>query len=331
MTASPDTLVDTLESEGIVALPPMLDPAALAGLQEAFERVLAQPAFNTWYGYEQNEKWRLLVENALTVDPAVVDLALNPLLKTVLHRYLGPSYALTEARGWRTIRTTADFHGWHNDAWCDESVVDLKARPREVKLALSLTDVESGHFSYIAGTHRHNGPSRHWSPAEVEPMLGRRRDMLGKAGSAFLFDTAGVHRQTSPVLKPRNVLFLNFHDPAVRIQPLDVEQGRYRPLLLNAAFLPEMGDDDRRILGFGVRKGRPVRDCVVGLPNRRRYPVLHDGVKLALSARLELQELQRQVRRVSGGIGRRLRRLVGADTPPPAAGLPLDAAPAPRS
>ena len=36
------------------------------------------------------------------------------------------------------------------------------------------------------------------------------------------------HRQTAPVLKPRNVLFLNFHDPAVRIQSLDVEQGRYR-------------------------------------------------------------------------------------------------------
>lgn len=329
--AEADRLVALLERDGIAPLPAMLAPAALAGLQESFERVLERPAFNTWYGYEQNEKWRLLVENALTVDPAVVELALHPVLKAVLHRYIGAAYALTEARGWRTIRTTADFHGWHNDAWCDETVVDLARRPREIKLAMYLTDVESGHFSYIAGTHRHTGPSRHWTEAEVAPLAAQRRDMLGPAGSAFLFDTAGIHRQTTPVLKPRNVLFLNFHDPAVRIQPLDVEHGRYRPLLLNAAFLPEMDADDRRILGFGARKGRPVRDCVVGRADRRRYPALHGAVAATLAARLEVQELQRQVRRVTGGIGRRLRRLVRADAPKPSSGLALDAAPAPRS
>ena len=71
-------------------------------------------------------------------------------------------------------------------------------------------------------------------------MQARRRDMKGRAGTAFLFDTAGIHRQTTPVLQPRNVLFLNFHDPAVAIQSLDVEQGRYQPLLLNAA--PSMED-----------------------------------------------------------------------------------------
>ena len=59
---------------------------------------------------------------------------------------------------------------------------------------------------------------------QITAMSARRRDMKGPAGSAFLFDTAGIHRQTAPVLKPRNVLFLNFHDPAVRIQSLDVEQ-----------------------------------------------------------------------------------------------------------
>jgi hypothetical protein len=328
--ATADRVFAQLEQDGIAPLPAMLAPEALAGLQDSFERVLARPAFNTWVGYEQNEKWRLLVENALTVDPAVVGLALDPLLKSVLRRYIGPSFALTEARGWKTIRTTADFHGWHNDAWCDESKVDLSRRPREIKLAMYLTDVESGHFSYIAGSHTHAGPSRHWTEAEVAAMASRRRDMKGPAGSAFLFDTAGVHRQTTPVLKPRNVLFLNFHDPAVAIQALDVEHGRYQPLLLNAAFLPEMDDEDRRILGFGARKGRAVRDCTVGRPRIRRYPVLHGGVSMALAARLEIQELQRQVRRVTSGVGRRLRRLVRPNAAPPSTGLPLDATPAPR-
>lgn len=301
-----DALLHDLERDGIVALPPMLEPEALAGLQDSFERVLEQPAFNTWCGYEQNEKWRLLVENALTVDPAVVRLALNPLLKSVLRRYIGPGFALTEARGWKTIQTTTEFHGWHNDAWYDEGAVEAQQRPREIKLAMYLTDVESGHFSYIPGSHKPAGPARHWSPREVEPMLDRRRDMLGKAGTAFLFDTAGIHRQTTPVLKPRNVLFLNFHSPSIRIQALDREYGRYQPLLLNAAFLPPMDDEDRTILGFGVTKDRPASDCVVGRPKARRYPLLHRAVGLTLAARLEIQELQRQGQRIVSGLTRRL-------------------------
>jgi hypothetical protein len=306
LASTGDALLQALERDGIVALPAMLDPQSLAGLQGAFESVLAQPAFNTWHGYEQNEKWRLLVENALTLDPAVVRLALNPLLKSVLRRYIGPGFALTEARGWKTIRTKADFHGWHNDAWCDEAAIDPGRRPREVKLAMYLTDVESGHFSYIAGSHAPAGTPRHWSPREMEPMLSRRRDMLGPAGTAFLFDTAGIHRQTTPVLKPRNVLFLNFHDPSVRVQALDEGYGRYQPLLLNAAFLPPMDDEDRNILGFGGAKDRAASDCVVGRPAKRRYPWLHGAVEMALSARLEIQELQRQGRRVIGGLSRRL-------------------------
>ncbi len=131
--SSADDLLEALERDGVVALPPMLDAGALGGLQQSFERVLERPAFNTWRGYEQNEKWRVLVENALTVDPAVVRLALHPLLKSVLRRYIGPGFALTEARGWKTIRTTADFHGWHNDAWYDEAAVDPNRRPRAAR------------------------------------------------------------------------------------------------------------------------------------------------------------------------------------------------------
>ena len=169
-----------------------------------------------------------------------------------------------------------------------------------------LTDVKSGHFSYIPGSHDPAGTARHWSPREVEPMLSRRRDMLGKAGTAFLFDTAGVHRQTVPVLEPRNVLFLNFHNPSVRIQALDREHGRYRPLLLNAAFLPPMDDEDRAILGFGVTGDRPASECVVGRSDVRRYPWLHGAVELALAARLEIQELQRRRRWLVSGLRRRL-------------------------
>jgi hypothetical protein len=298
-------ILDALRTDGVVELPNLLTDDALAGLQRAFRRVLERPNFNTWNGYQQNEKWRILVENALTVDPAVVRLALDPLLKSVLHDYLGRDYALTEARGWRTIQTRTNFHGWHNDAWYKEPADATAPRPREVKLALYLTDVTSGHFAYIAGSHSAPGTPRHWSAREVAPMQGRQRNLMGRAGTAFLFDTAGIHCQTTPVLTARDVLFLNFHDPAVAIQKLDVDNGRYQPLLLNAAFLPELDADDRRILGFGRLKGSSVADNVVGLPSVRRFPWLHNAVEMGLAARLELLELHRQVRRVTN----RLRRL----------------------
>jgi hypothetical protein len=33
------------------------------------------------------------------------------------------------------------------------------------------------------------------------------------AGSAFLFDTSGIHRQGTPILQPRYAVFFNYHDP----------------------------------------------------------------------------------------------------------------------
>ena len=74
---------------------------------------------------------------------------------------------------------------------------------------------------------------------DVAPMMGAAQDVKGPAGTAFLFDTAGVHRQTTPVLEPRDVMFFNYHDPAVPLQDEDVRAGRYQPLALNAGFLPE--------------------------------------------------------------------------------------------
>lgn len=300
----PGTLLETLTRDGIVALPRLMDEADLRGLQQAFTTALAHPSFNTWIGYEQNEKWRLLVENALVLHPAVVRLALHPLVKAVIGAYLGPHMALTEARGWKTIATRTLFHGWHNDAWYAPST---SPPPREVKLALYLTDVESGYFSYIAGSHDPHLPPRHWSPRDVAPLIARRKDMRGPAGTLFLFDTAGIHCQTTPVLTPRNVLFLNYHDPDIPIQDEDIRQGRYRPLLLNAGFLPPLEPDDQRILGIG----RPAPDptaAAVGRPAARRYPLLHTMVASSLALRLEAQELNRQIRRVRSWVVRKCRR-----------------------
>ena len=74
---------------------------------------------------------------------------------------------------------------------------------------------------------------------------------MGPAGSAFLFDTSGTHRQGVPMLEPRQAVFYNYHDPDVPLQQEDIDYYRYHPLLLNAAFLGGLSPEDQRILGFG--------------------------------------------------------------------------------
>ncbi len=305
------SVTETLDRDGIVVLPNFLHGEALASIQDSFTRALARPSFNTWSGYEMMEKWRIQLENLLMIDPhCYSDCALHPLITEVMRRYIGPDAALVEARGWKTIRTTRNFHGWHGDAWFHPAAAAL--RPREVKLAIYLTDVTSGHFSYIAGSHHanHGHMPKHWGPRDVAPMMHLAKDIKGPAGTAFLFDTAGVHRQTTPVLEPRDVMFFNFHDPAIPLQDVDVQNGRYQPIALNAGFLPaEMSAADARILGFGRALGAPAHQGVIGRPSQVRYPVLHNTVAGMLALRLEIQELQRLAREVRRAMLSRLRAL----------------------
>ena len=46
-------------------------------------------------------------------------------------------------------------------------------------------------------------------------------------------------------------MFFNYHDPRVPLQKEDVAFYRYHPLLLNAALLGDLSNEDRQILGFG--------------------------------------------------------------------------------
>lgn len=300
-----DMAAEILREDGIVALPPLLPPDRLARLQSEFRRALARPTWNAWQGYEQTEKWRLMVEHALLIDPTAAEVALHPLALGAIRAHVGPDAQLVEAKGWRTVPTRRDFHGWHGDAWFHPSAA--AARPREVKLAIYLTDVteaEGGHFSYVTGSHDGDAAPRHWSAREVERLGGSVVHARGPAGTAILFDTWGVHRQSTPVLKPREALFFGYHDPAVPLQDEDREHGRYHPLLLNAGFLPAQPTPEQmRALGFGGALGEPVGSGVAGRhPTRLRFPLLHAASRAALAARLELLEVEREWRRIRRGI-----------------------------
>ena len=189
-----------------------------------------------------------MVEDVLLLDQGFVDLALHPLVKQILTRYLGDKYELNEAKGWKSLPTKRDFHGWHGDAWYDQTNAEI---PREVKLAFYLTDVRSGAFNYIKGTHRHQHPRPVRNHEVADVPASQILEVMGSAGSAFLFDTSGTHRQGVPMLEPRQAVFYNYHDPHVPLQKEDIDYYRYHPLLLNAAFLGNLSEEDQRILGFG--------------------------------------------------------------------------------
>lgn len=290
------SLADTLEAHGAVRLPRLVSDETLKDMQSAFASRLRFFRFNNVDGYEQTERKRLMVEDALTLAQGFVDIALHPVVTAVLDKYCGPRYELCEAKGWQTQPCKKDFHGWHGDAWYDQTKITDRI-PREVKLAFYLSDVKSGAFEYIRGSHGKQAPY-HLERSEAKKLpLEAKIDFLGPAGTAVLFDTSGIHRQGIPVLEPRRAVFYNYHDPDVPLQKGDVEFYRYHPLLLNAALLGGLSPEQMRILGFGNKTN--YQPYSIREPSHSRF---HKFVTTAHAALLHLDNwtsrASRRVRRV---------------------------------
>jgi hypothetical protein len=293
-------LVCDLERDGVVRLPNLFSPEQIRAMQRAFDARLERMRWNNLDGFEKTEPNRHMVEDVLALEQAFVDGALNDTVKMVLRRYLG-RFALVEARGWRSLPTRRDFHGWHGDEWYDQEVA--RDIPKEVKLGFFLTDVRSGAFNYIKGSHRKHAPRRirtvDLPTCPPEQIVA----VSGPAGTAFLFDTSGVHRQGVPLLEPRHVVFFNYHDPSVKLQEDDVKFYRYHPLLLNAAFLGDLSEEDHEILGFGDKT-----NYIPAFVRPSRSPRLHWMLTRVHEVNLRLDEVRERIatrlRRWTGG-GRR--------------------------
>jgi hypothetical protein len=244
-----DALADRLQHDGVVVLPRLLSDETLHSMQKAFAVRLQRMRWNNFEGYQKTEPYRHMVEDVLLLDQGFVDLVLHPLVKAVLDRYLGDRYELTEAKGWKSKPTKHDFHGWHGDAWYEQTAA--RQIHKEVKLTIYLTDVRSGAFSYIKGTHGKQHPRVVQNAEVAQYDVSQIAELLGPAGTAMLFDTSGIHRQGVPMLEERVACFFNYHDSRVPLQNEDVDYYRYHPLLLNAAFLGNLSSEDQRILGFG--------------------------------------------------------------------------------
>lgn len=286
--AEVDALFAELDANGIVVLPNLLGADRLHGMQQAFEARLRRVRWNNFDGYVRTERFRHMIEDVLLLDQAFLDLALHPLVKQLLNRYLGPDYELTEAKGWKSLPTRRDFHGWHGDTWYDKAVAT--EIHREIKLGVYLTDVRSGAFNFIKGSHRRQHP-RDLKKNEVKELdRSKLVELTGPAGTAFMFDTSAIHRQGLPMLEARQAVFFGYHDPSVPLQHEDIITYRYHPLLLNAAFLGNLSDEDRRILGFGNRS-----NFVPGFMRHDRPPATYDAFCFSHTMGLMIQELRERV------------------------------------
>lgn len=278
-----------LESTGVVVLPPLVSAETLAEMQETFANRLRHQTVNSTDGYQRGELFRLTVDNVLTLSQGFVDIALHPIVTGVISRYVGSSYGLCEAKGWQTQRTLTDFNTWHGDAWYDQKSITDRI-PREVKLAFFLSDVKSGAFQYIKGTHRKQAPYVVQKQERERLDLSQMREFFGRAGTAVLFDTSGIHRQGVPVLEPRRAVFYNYHDRDVTLQKEDIDYYRYHPLILNAAFLGDLTPEQCRVLGFG-HTGRLQLNHV----RAPRFPTLHAATTMANVLALKIDGASKRV------------------------------------
>jgi hypothetical protein len=291
-------LAEQLERDGIALIPDLLDGATRTGMQKAFEARLARLRWNDVDGYEQTEPQRHVVHDVLTLDQGFVDAALEPRVIEAVRAYVGPDFELVEAKGWKSLPIRRSFHGWHGDGWYDQSRV--RVVPRELKLAVYLTDVRSGAFTYVRGTHGREAPRSYREDEAHACGADRIVEVLGPAGSAFLFDTSGIHRQNYPILEARNAVFLTYHDPRVPLQAEDIAYYRYHPLLLNAAFLGGLTEEHRRILGFGNKT-----NFIRGFQRRPDHTWFQAVGRTLFAWKLRARELKE---RVGGKLGRLLRR-----------------------
>lgn len=292
-----DSLLATLERDGAVQLPPLVDAGTLREMQAAFQSRLMHLRSNYADGCTRTELKRRTVEDVLMLEQGFIDIGLHPLVTGLARRYIGNGFALCEAKGWETLEAGTDFHGWHGDMWYDKDAAGGTI-PREIKLAFYLNDVGSGCFQYIKRSHQRAAPDLLTKQQAEGLPFDDMIEFKGPAGTAVVFDTSGIHRQGIPVLHRRQAVFYNYHDPSVPLQSEDVAYYRYHPLYLNAAFLGDLGEEERRILGFG-NKARYQPHFI----RKPRHPSLNWLQERAIAASLATSRFRG---RVTAKLGRML-------------------------
>lgn len=282
-------ILSQLEKDGIIILQNFVPSSDLNRMQKAFNNRLEKLNFNSTLGFQRYEMHRDYVEDLLACDQSFMRFAVNPVLINIVREYISSDAILKECRGWRTRIVKKKFHGWHKDGWYDKKV--YKTPPKQLKAVVYLTDVNSGSFSYIKGTHKSIKPNptllhEHFSDAFIARLKEDIVYASGSAGTVVIFDTSGIHCQSSPNLSPRHAAFYTYHSPAVSIDSSELEFGRYGPLLINNAIIDDTFTiDDLKIIGFFQKEFGSM-----GQQALTRNPILSSMVRSQVEMSIYLHE-----------------------------------------
>src|SRR3954451_6611276 len=86
--ASVEALAAELDTNGVVVLPSIISDEQLREMRHAFAAKLQHVRWNNFDGYHRTEIYRHMVEDVLQLAQGFVDLAVHPLVKAILSRYL---------------------------------------------------------------------------------------------------------------------------------------------------------------------------------------------------------------------------------------------------
>lgn len=196
----------TLKRDGIALLPGYFGEPLLSALRDGFEAVIAQlppsdlirDAFNG--------------DDFMHAAPIFLDAALDDLVLQVVGEYYRRPFYLGRANATRLLPSDAHGEGsfqWHHDT-----------RGKQPKLMVLLTDLEPDGqcMRYIKGSHqrlynhdrmykgsRFEEDFRHHPAPEADVVR-----VAGRAGTAALFDTNGLHTGTRNPSPGRDTVIFNY-------------------------------------------------------------------------------------------------------------------------
>jgi Phytanoyl-CoA dioxygenase (PhyH) len=208
--ASHSEAITKLRDDGIVFLDGVISDAQLIDIRKYFAKLPAHDPYRpdqgkflapdevpvqthvSHYSYDQ-----------ILAAPHLMDIANDPRILLAVEGVLGAKPTLAAIRVWWST-PTQDGEPEHAELF-HRDVDDL----RFVKLFVYLTDVDvnTGPHIFVSGSHRQNrlmAISR-YKDSEVEQAFGSANilTLTGKAGTAFLENTFGMHRGMPPRQGPR--------------------------------------------------------------------------------------------------------------------------------
>lgn len=179
-------MIDDLRRDGIVQVEPFAFTSIVQEWHIRYGGHVYEAGSKRWDFYSGTCCWH---PNDILAAPGLFEFFLS--FTDIVEMYLGVlprMYSVNVFQSHPGKAITSNIQTWHRD-YDDTKFVGLFVYLSDV------LSVEDGPHEYLKGTHLSKEP----------PVMPLTASILGPAGTAFLADTAGLHRGVPPTMKPRTM------------------------------------------------------------------------------------------------------------------------------